>query len=97
MAELISATLSGSNQFTSWLIYVNLLMFLLGLFFWLNRMNRALQKFDALVRFLSLAHLPCSARSFEMIFQQHILEICKAILSLPKCNLLYSIYSLCLV
>ena len=58
MAELLSATFAGNNQFTHYLIYVNLVTFLIGLYFWLSRMNMALQKFDALVTlYISQIHL----------------------------------------
>lgn len=40
---------SGNNLFSNWLIYVVLTAFVVGLLFWLYRLNNALKLFDGLV------------------------------------------------
>lgn len=49
LAELIKASFEDENQLTHWFFYVILAAFLVGLSFWLYRMNAALKKFDGLI------------------------------------------------
>eukprot|EP00602_Paraphysomonas_sp_CaronLab_P009074 CAMPEP_0185026306 /NCGR_PEP_ID=MMETSP1103-20130426/10228_1 /TAXON_ID=36769 /ORGANISM="Paraphysomonas bandaiensis, Strain Caron Lab Isolate" /LENGTH=304 /DNA_ID=CAMNT_0027559825 /DNA_START=543 /DNA_END=1457 /DNA_ORIENTATION=- len=49
LAELIKATINGENQFNKPFVYIIVLVFALGLSFWLYRMNAALKKFDGLI------------------------------------------------
>ena len=52
IAELIKASFKGHNQFNQWFLYVIIIIFIVGLAFWLHRMNAALKKFDGLVSYL---------------------------------------------
>jgi len=49
IAELIKASIKGQNQLGEWFLYVIVLTFIVGLGFWLHRMNAALKKFDGLI------------------------------------------------
>ena len=49
LAELIKATFHGDNQFDKPFVYIIIVIFAVGLCFWLYRMNAALKKFDGLV------------------------------------------------
>ena len=49
LAELIKATINGDNQFDKPFVYIIIVIFAVGLCFWLYRMNAALKKFDGLV------------------------------------------------
>eukprot|EP01041_Mallomonas_annulata_P011870 gene11870-24871_t len=49
IAELVKASIKGQNQLGEWFLYVILITFIVGLSFWLHRMNAALKKFDGLV------------------------------------------------
>lgn len=49
IAELIKASIKGQNQLGEWFFYMILLTFIVGLTFWLYRMNMALKKFDGMI------------------------------------------------